>query len=239
MSDLPDLTMCILTYKRPWYATLTLSAMLNKVGYGGHKRYHIADGGSPKEDIDAYKQILRGQDVTLSVTDNLSDMVNSCAQAAGELWWMTLDDFLPFRNFDLTPDVRFILANQDVGAIRMGRLAFWEPGKSYAELRGLGGLHWWVFDKARTTNPYSCAINTTLYHRRFWDYYGDIIPCPPNMPGNAETLAADRYNAKAGPTVAVPMRFGQDCQEMQEPIWHFGTWRTDEYAQGRPQGHFG
>lgn len=242
VSDLPELTCCVLTYKRPWYGILTLQAVLGKVAYGGPKRFHIADGGSPDEQLRAYEQVLAGQKYTISVTDNLSSMLNSCAAAAGEVWFVTLDDFMPYRKFDLTPDVRFMQTNPDVGALRMGRLAFWENAPSdriEAQLRGLGGLHWWVFNKARTNHAFICAINTTLYHRRFWDAYGDVKPCPPDNPGLAEIFGAERYNARQGPTIGVPMRFGQDCMDWQEPIWHFGTWRTDEYAAPRPQGHFG
>lgn len=240
--SLPEVTFCICTYKRPWYACITLTALRDKVGYGGPKRFLVADGGSGPEDIAAYHAILHDHPHDIVVTSNLSDMLNSCARHSGEVWFVTLDDFLP-RKFDITPDVNFLMQNPDVGAIRMGRLAFWESSKAdqqiWAQMRPLGGLHWWVFDKARTTHPYICAINTTLYHRRFWDAYGDIDAAPPNMPGNAEPAAADRYNRKKGPTIAVPMRFGEDCLEWQEPVWHFGIWRSDEYAAPRPQGHFG
>jgi len=236
--SLPDLTVAILTYKRPWYAMLTLGALIQKLGYGGVKRYVVSDGGSPQEQLDAYAQVLAetGAKWEILVNDNMAQMVNGVAAVAGDLWFVTVDDFMPCRKVDITPDVRFILESEDVGMIRMGRLAFWEHGPDeqiWARLRHLGGLHWWVFDKERTDHPYICALNTSLYHRRFWDFYGDIPDedVPPDMPGNAETEGVRRYNAMPeGPTVAVPMRFGEDCGDWQEPIWHFGMYRTDEYA---------
>lgn len=242
MTDLPELTVCLLTFKRPWYATLTLNLLLHRINYSGAIKYHIADGGSPIEELRAYEQILGKTRHTISVTDNLADMINSCARASGDVWFMTLDDFMPERPINLTPDVRFIQQNGDVGMIRMGRLAFWESdGENTinAQLRGLGGLHWWVLNKD-TQHKFVCAVNTTLYHRRFWDCYGDIPTCPPNMPGKAETDGASRFNDKLdGVKVALPMRFGEDSFEMQEPMWHYGTWRTDEYALNRSQGHYG
>jgi len=108
-----------------------------------------------------------------------------------------------------------------------------QPGKSAVrgELFENGGLHWWAITKESTTDPYVHSINTTLYHRRFWDAYGDIPPCPSDLPGEAELLAADRYNRKEGPTTAIPQRFGEDCGEWDEVIWHMGMWRTEEYTK--------
>lgn len=239
MSGLPDLTVGILTYCRPWYAMLTLKALIHKLGYGGRKRYVVSDGGSPQEELDAYAEVLAqtGSPFEIVVNPNMALMVNAVAALAGELWFVTVDDFMPWRPVDITPDARFLLESADVGMVRMGRLAFWEHGPEeqiWARLRHLGGLHWWVFDKERTDHPYICALNTSLYHRRFWDFYGDIpdADVPADMPGNAENEGARRYNARSGgPTVAIPMRFGEDCADWQEPIWHYGQWRSEAYAK--------
>lgn len=231
----PDLTIGICTYKRPWYAALTIN-MLKSVGYAGKKRFHISDGGSKQEDLDYYKLILRDYETTIGVTNNLSDMVNSCAHNSGELWLVVLDDFCPRRGFDITPDARLLLASPETGCVRFSRLAFWgngggSPPETSADLVENGGLHWWRIDKARTKDSYSCNIGFHLYHRRFWDCYGDIVACPPNNPGQAELNARNRYNEKQGCTIAVPMRFAEDNVEQPELIWHLGTWRTDEYAK--------
>lgn len=235
--ELPPITYCICTYKRPWYAVMTIQMIIGLVGYGGPIRFHIADGGSPQEDIDYYKMLTKDYPTTVSVTNNLSDMVNSCAHASEELWVVALDDFMPNRRIDLIPDVRLLLQHPEIGAIRMGRMAFWGNGETesgeygiYADLVGIGGLHWWRLDKKRSIKPYMCTIGFTLYHRRFWDAYGDIPPCEPKNPGGAELLGNERFQNKEGPTIATPMRFGEDCLEWKEPIWHMGTWRSDDYA---------
>lgn len=231
---LPELTVCVLTYKRPWYAILTLQALIGKVNYAGEKRFLISDGGSPSEQLEIYKTLLAGHKHRIVVTDNLSSMVNACAASANEVWLVVLDDFIPHRAFDITPDVNMLMKYDEVGAVRMGRLAFWGhppgEGRVKAEMLELGGLHWWKIDKDTTPDPYVCSINATLYHRRFWDAYGDIADVAPNMPGDAELRGAARFLGKKGPAIAIPMRFGEDCGEWQEPFWHFGMYRTDEYA---------
>lgn len=234
--EYPPLTVGICTYKRPWYAMMTLQAIIGMVGYAGPKRFHIADGGSPQEDIDYYVNLLKDYPTTVEVTNNLSDMVNSCARHGGDLWLTVLDDFMPRRRMDITPDVRLLLERPEIGAIRMGRLAFFgnglKEGEVFAELIGNEGLHWWRIDKARSAPHYAVTIGFHLYHRRFWDAYGDIAPCDPKVPGQAELFGNDRYvnNHRPTPTIAIPMRFGQDCGEWFEPIWHMGVWRTDNYT---------
>lgn len=231
--SLPPLTIGLLTYKRPWYAVNTLNSYIHKVSYDGGKKFVISDGGSNQEDLDTYDRILGDIPHEIVVSDNMSAQVNAIAARGGDLFLITVDDFMFNRRLTLNPDCKFLLENQDVGAIRMGRLAFWEHGPNEqirASLRMLGGLHWWVFDKDYTNHPYICALNTTIYHRRFWDAYGDIEDVNPHLPGDAELKGASRYNGHPGPTIAIPMRFGQDCGDWDEPVAHVGCWRTDEYA---------
>ena len=233
--ELPELTICICTYKRPQYGMLTLNSLKHFLGYDGPVRFHIADGGSPQEQLDYYQVLLDGYRYTIEVTDNLADMVNSCARNAGDVWLVTLDDFCPRYPFNITPDVRFLMDTPDVGVVRMGRLAFWGSGsgdpETSADLMAHNGMHWWKISKERSADKYMCSIGTHLYHRRFWEAYGDIPACAPNVPGQAELNGAARFNGHPGPTVAVPMRFGEDSREHQEPIWHLGLWRSDEYTQ--------
>lgn len=230
--DWPELTVGVCTYKRPEYAALTISTLNGWLHYDGPVKFHIADGGSPQEAIDTYKIILRDRPVTVEVTNNLADMVNSCARNAGDVWMVILDDFLLRYPVNFNPDVRLLLEHPEVGAIRMSRLAFFNDG-NFAELVRIDGLHWWVLDKARNKDNYMCTIGAHIYHRRFWDAYGDIPACPPNVPGEAEINGIRRFHAKDGPTVAVPMRFGEDWENHYEPFWHIGTYRTDDYAQVR------
>lgn len=239
----PDLTIGICTYKRPWYTALTLN-QCKQIRYAGKIKFHIADGGSNREDFNYYKQIVAGYEITLGVTNNLSDMVNSCAHNSGEVWIVTVDDMMPRHSFDITPDVRLLLEHPEIGCVRFSRLAFWgngggAPPETSADLVTVkdSGLHWWRIDKARTKDAYSCNIGFHLYHRRFWDCYGDIPSVAPNKPGDAELAGRNRYNAKPdGVTIAVPMRFPQDSLDTPEIIWHYGTWRTDEYAKQATTG---
>ena len=232
--NLPPLTIGICTYKRPWYAMLLISSMISQIGYDGQKKFHIADGGSPQEDIDYYKFLTREYETTVEVTSNLSDMVNSCARHGGELFMVILDDFIPRRKFNLSLDARMLMDHSEIGCVRFGRLAFWGSGsgdpETTADLIQHNGLHWWRLDKDRSKDGYMCSIGFHMYHRRFWDAYGDIESCEPKIPGGAEMRANTRFRAKPGPTIAIPMRFGQDCGDWDEPIWHMGIWRSDDYA---------
>jgi hypothetical protein len=160
-------------------------------------------------------------------------MINACAKNAGEVWICAMDDFIINFNtvLDITPDVKFLLENPEVGKIRMGRLAFWEK-EVYGKLVNCGNLHWWVLDRQRTTDSYFDTIGFSLYHRRFWDIVGDIKPCPPHMAGEAELLMQERYNEHPeAPTIAIPMRFGENGPYCHEPILHIGAVRPDEYAK--------
>jgi hypothetical protein len=233
--EFPELCIGICTYKRPWYGMMTINALAGWLHYSGPVRFHIADGGSPQEDIDYYKLILRERRVTVEVTSNLADMVNSCARNGGDYWMVVMDDYVLRYPLNITPDVMMLAEHPEIGCVRMGRLAYWGAvGNGIevsADLVQWGGLHWWRLDKARTNDPYMSSIGAHLYHRRWWDAYGDIPACPPNHPGLAETQGNVRFRQKEGPTVAVPMRLGEDYPEHYEPFNHLGIWRTDEYKQ--------
>lgn len=232
--ELPELCIGICTYKRPQYAALTINCLRGWLGYNGPRRFHIADGGSPQHEIDHYLRILKDERVTVEVTDNLADMCNSVAHHGGDVWITCLDDFCLRYPINITPDVGLLLDHPEIGCVRMARLAFWGAGhgpETSADLVSTSsGLHWWRYDKERTKDPYSSSIGFHLYHRRFWDAYGDIPSCPPDVPGQGELNGCARYNSKPGPTIAVPMRFGEDCEFNYEPVWHMGMWRTDEYT---------
>ena len=234
---LPDLTLCLTTCGRPWYSILTLGAMLHDVHYDGQKKFHIANGVTGnQEEIAHLEQILAGQNYSVTHTDNLGSMINSCAGISGEVWLVVLDDFVP-RQFDISCDVRFLMAYEGVGAVRMGRLAFFEHNPEeeiWARLRMLGGMHWWEFDKQRTNHPYIASLNACLYHRRYWDAYGNIPDIvPPDTPGEAEVELATLFNNRQdGPSIAIPMRFGQNGgKEFREPFLQLPSWRTDAYAK--------
>lgn len=238
MSDLPELTICLVGCRRPWYSAMCIAGLINRLQYTGPRRFLISDCGSPEHEIAEYRRMFDGQRLDVATNSDLANMLNACAHHAGEVWFVTLDDFILRHPVDITPDVRFLLAYPDVGAVRMGRLAHWEhgPGEQItADLRTLpqSGLHWWVFRKRpETTHPYINCINTFLYHRRFWEAYGDIPAVAPDIPGEAEVEAARLFDRQPfGPRIAVPMRFGQNGGEwFHEPIEQLPSWRTEAYA---------
>lgn len=226
----PDLTIGFCTYKRPWYAMWAINTIQGMLGYAGRIKFHIADGGSSDEDIQYYKYLLRDREVTVDVQNNLADMCNSCAHWGGQLWMTIMDDYALRYPINITPDVKFLLEHPNVGVIRMNRMAY--TGEVRADCVGVDGLHWWVADKDGSRDQYLSSIGVHLYHRRFWDAYGDIPSSPPDHPGIAELNGVARFRARPGPTVAFPMRFGEDWDNHHfEPFWHIGIWRTDEYTK--------
>lgn len=225
----PELTIGICTYKRPWYAGLAMSRIHGMIGYSGKIRWHIADGGSPQDQIDYYKVLLRDRPVSVEVKPNLADMVNSCAHNGGDFFMVIMDDYALRYPVDVTVDVHLLMEHPEIGVVRMSRLAF--TGETNADLISQDQMHYWRVNKAQTRDPYLCSIGVHLYHRRFWDAYGDIPSCPANIPGQAELNGIKRFQNREGPTVAIPMRYGEDWgQHHFEPWDHFGCYRTDDYA---------
>lgn len=226
----PELTIGICTYKRPEYAAFTLNVLNSWIHYDGPLKFHISDGGSPQEEIDTYKLILRDRPVTVDVTSNLADMVNSCVMHSGEYFLIMVDDFVLRHPLNINPDVHLLMEHPEIGDVRMQRMSYWGP--TSADLICQDGLHYWRIDKERTTDPYCATIGVNLYHRRFFEAYGLIPACDPKVPGQAEINLTHLFNGHPGPTVAIPMRFGQDMDDggSYEPWWHIGTYRTDDYA---------
>jgi hypothetical protein len=235
--EFPDLTIGICTFKRPWYAVHCIHGFRDRLLYSGKKKFIISDGGSPDEDIGYYLQILKGCDVQVCKSDNLSTMINNIALNSGELFIVSVDDYFLMEPLDITADVMLMLHDPEIGQVRYSRMAYWGSGgrgpETYAKLVDCPktGFHWLKLDKQRTTDSYMCSVGVHLYHRRFWDAYGDIPACQPDVPGEAELLGSERFRKIDGPTVAVPLRLGQDCSERKEFFWHAGVWRTDNYAR--------
>lgn len=230
--DWPDLTIGVCTYRRPTYAACAINVLNTWIHYDGRVKFHISDGGSPQEEIDVYKQILWARETSVEVTNNLADMVNSIAVHGGEIFMVILDDFFLRHPLNINPDIHLLLDHPDIGCVRMSRMSFF--GQNYGELINQDGLHYWKLDKERSSDNFMATIGVNLYHRRFFEAYGLIPSCEPKVPGQAEHNLTNIFNGHPGPTVAIPMRFGEDADDCHyEPFWHVGTWRTDDYFSTR------
>ena len=235
---LPTLTCSILTFKRPWYAVLNLMSFFNHIRYDGPKRYVVSDGGSPDWNLQLYRELLKDKEheIVVSPSGRFSDMFNAIPGHSGEIWLTALDDFILERSMNFTNDVQFLLDNPDVGTIRYGNMNNWDvPNQTvYAELREKYRLHYWVLDKARCTANYMWTLGYSLTHRRMWDAYGPIAQIEPHQPGETELQMNRQFRERSGPTIAVPMRVGQESDmyiPMYETIRHIGYVRTDEYTK--------
>ncbi len=236
--SLPQLTLAVMTYRRPWYGLQTLSYMVQHIQYDGELRYLIVDGGSEPRDLEMYEYMVKDhQHQIVSVANSdVADMLNNVANHSGEVWLTALDDFVPMQIMNLTHDVEFLLQNEDVGHIRYANMNNWDvPSlKVYAELRNVYRVHYWVFDKERSTSATLWTMGFGMTHRRMWDAYGPLAHVGPHQPGYAENQLNRMFKEKSGPTVAIPMRIGQEGGHqlpLYQPIAHIGHVRTDEYAE--------
>lgn len=232
----PILTCAVLTYKRPWYAVMTIMSLRDNLRYAGPVQFVIADEGSPDWQLALYRELLKDCHYEIVTQTNVAGMLNAAAAHSGEVWLTVLDDFTLEVRMDITADVEFLLAQTDVGHLRYGRMSHWSTAHSkvFAELRqSRDFIYYWVLDKARSTEPYMWTIGFGLTHRRMWEAYGPLPGMEPHQPGNVELAMNDIFRSRPGPTTAVPMRIGHDADmwmRVQEPIRHWGYVRTDEYA---------
>ena len=56
---LPELSIIVLSYKRPWYTLITLDALMNHIHYDGTKKIIVSDGGSPEWQLQMYRESMR------------------------------------------------------------------------------------------------------------------------------------------------------------------------------------
>lgn len=235
--DHPTLTCSILTFKRPWYALITLYAVLENLSYAGHIKYLIGDGGSPEWQLQMYRDVLTGRDYEILVesSGSVSNLMNAVVEKSGDVWVMMLDDFYPQVKMSLTLDVGFLLNSPDVGHLRYAALNHWDVSKHRlkAELRGYLNFHYWVLDKSGCQFHTMWPMGFSMMHRRMWDAYGPIGYIPPHQPGEVENLMNNQFRERSGPTVAIPMRLWEESDmsiSLRQPIAHVGHVRTDEYA---------
>lgn len=233
---LPTLTCSILTYKRPWYALITLAGLIRNIRYDGVKRYCVIDGGSPDWQLEMYRLILKDYPYEIvNAGSSFPEMMNRTADQGGEVWISALDDFVPDQSINVTNDVKFLLQNEDVGCLRYGQMSHWDVPqfKVYAEMRACDWCHYWVLDRSRSTISYMWTLGFTMMHRRMWDHYGPLPAMTPHQPGETELQMNRHFAERAGPTVAIPMRIGEPSDttiQLDGPIRHIGHVRTDEYT---------
>jgi hypothetical protein len=232
--SLPTLTVCVMTYRRAHYALMTLYALRERLHYAGKRRFLVVDMGSETADLKMYQHALRNTQARIrsDASLNLASAYNMAATLGGDVWLTCLDDFELQKPIDVTPEVELLSAYPQIGQVRLAVLAGWSyslPGVSvYGRMVRQSGYHYWTLDKQRSNAPHACIMAAELYHRRFWDVYGDIPADGNPMPGECELRGANRFTAKVGPTIAWPVRYGEG---ETEPFRHIGYCRSEDYAE--------
>lgn len=230
--NLPVLTIVVPTFRRPHYALPVLYGLRELLRYAGPRRFLVIDMGSPDDDLKMYRHALRNTDTRI-VRDpalNLAAAHNFAAGVGGDVWLVVLDDYELRKPVDISVDIDLLLRDNSIGALRYAPLNQWSHSLPHARLYAEMIEHqrelYYRMDKERTTSPHVALMAAMLYHRRYWDAYGDIPTNPKMMPGECELAGANLFREHAGPTIAWPMRFGDDS-----PFKHIGYCRSDDYTQ--------
>lgn len=187
--------------------------------------------------MEMYQYILRDHphEILNVRSGSVSEQMNAIAEHSGEVWIVALDDFVPYYIMDVTHDVQFLVEHPEVGHIRYGNMNAWDVPHLhvYAELKNIYREHYWVIDKSRSEPNSLWTMGFSMMHRRMWDAYGPIDYIEPHQPGEVENRMNKQFRERVGPTVAVPMRIGQESSmklPLLQPIQHIGHVRTDEYT---------
>jgi len=235
--EFPTLTCSVMTFKRPWYALITLYAILNCIKYSGPIKYMIADGGSPEWQIEMYRHVLKdcSHEILIEHSGSVSNLMNAAVERSGDIWIMALDDFYPTVQMNMDEDVEFLLTHPEVGHLRYANMNGWDTPhlKIYAELKVMHHQHYWCIDKSRSHPNSLWTMGFSMMHRRMWDAYGPIPYVEPHQPGKVENMLNSQFANIDGPTVATPMRVWEESGltlPLYQTIAHVGHVRTDEYT---------
>lgn len=215
MSDLPKLSIVLVTYKRMEMALRTIESTCKNLGYPKELiSWYLADDGSPKKDFNAIAHCLNINNQILAYSHN--ERIRNVGQEetffAGGGWNKALgiayqnSDFVLFleddweleQPFDIVPYVKLLQDREDVGLVSFRILSV----DCDVRTAGHAGIHYLQY--ARTTQ-YAYSGNPHLRHARFVQHYGwfaeDVNP------GGIELAQDDRYrlDVAGGPAIWRPV----------------------------------
>ncbi len=210
MTDWPQVSVLLITYKRLPLALRTLTGLRVNLEYPGPLHVHIADDGSGGDHIERLVAEARLDPRVVSVTStnagragvgasmNMGQRV--CWQRSDFVLWLE-DDWELYRRLNLCTAVRCLQECLDVGMIRYGYLQKGMTGT----IKAGGGDLWWRLSW-ESEDPYVFAGHAALRHKRFYEAYGDY---PEGLaPGETEAAMAVRVNERRGPVILWPAEIG-------------------------------
>lgn len=206
MTDLPKLSIVLVTYKRTEMALRTIESTCKNLIYPNELRFwHIGDDGTPPKDFDLLRSKLYDHQEILAYSHN-ERMRNDGQEDtffAGKGWNKALgvahqnSDFVLFLEddweleepFDLVPYVKLLQEREDVGLVSFRILSVDNDVRTV----GHDGIHYLQYHR---TTQYAYSGNPHLRHARFVQHYGwfaeDVNP------GGIELAQDDKYRFDTG-----------------------------------------
>jgi len=201
MSEFPPVVLLLITYERTEVALQTIRGIKERVRYP-NLSWHIADDGSngnhvPRliEEIGSDFEVTVSNTGGHSVGKSMNIGIAKCLER-GDIWLHWEDDWVPNMDIEILPCVELLQQNEQVGMIRLGRLA----DDLYGKIIKGGDRFWWLLDK--TKNPWVWVGHAAVRHRRFYNAYG---PYHEGLtPGKTELGMQSSFNYKEGPDIVWP-----------------------------------
>ena len=208
MTELPNLAICLVTYKRTEQCLRTIQGICDNLLYPKDKRaWFINDDGSPPEHAHAIREKLRENVEQLlwmnttrmsGGTYNAGKGWNACMgngyQYSDHVLWME-DDWVLEAPLEIERHVRLLEEREDVGM--MSYRGFTEG--SDLSVRTHAGFHYLQYFRSGEM-PYSG--NPHLRHARFVRTYGVFVE--DRNPGDMEQNYNERFCKRSGPEIWRP-----------------------------------
>lgn len=212
MSDLPYLSIVLLTYKRTDLALRTVRSTCENLGYSKELTgWYVCDDGSPREHFSAVMGALQEKNAEVIGFHNerLRPAGMENTYYSGMSWnrglgiahqksdfVLTLeDDWELEKPLDITRYMMAIRDHQEIGLIRLGMLA--EGNTVYVV--GYDGVHYLRYIRGE---PYCYSGNPNIRHARFTKVYG--MYAEDRDPGNIELEFDHRFQCTPGPDIVRP-----------------------------------
>lgn len=215
MTDLPKLSIGLVTCKRLDVAMRTIHSTCANLGYPKELiSWVIGDDGSPKEDFGRMVKFLESHQATIIYGHNerMRNPGQEDTYFAGKGWNKTLgmahqnsdfilwleDDWELEQPFDLVPYVKLLQEREDVGLVSFRILSVGNDVHTV----GHDGIHYLKYQR---TSQYSYSGNPHLRHARFVQHYGWFAE---NVnPGGIELAQDDKYrlDVNNGPWIWRPV----------------------------------
>lgn len=216
MTDLPPLSIALVTYKRTSLAVRTIQSTIENLNYPKELiGWFVGDDGSPKEHERVVRKALDGQRMIEYSNERWRNDGEENTYFSGQVWnhilgvahqhsdfvlWLE-DDWEMENKIELEPYIRMLQEREDVGMVTFRMLNIG------ADVHVVGHKDIIYLQYQRST-PYAYCGHPSLRHARFVRYYGWFHE--QRSPGEIELDMDSRYREMMdGPLVWRPAMLDQ------------------------------